>query len=290
MIIVIVSVEIYSKLESFDRLKIKMPPSVPANVATSFSALIPSIITITLIAGFGFAFHQVTGIYLYESIYNLVQKPLESVMQGLPGILILMFVAQCFWVIGIHGNQMIKPIREPLLLASIAVNMTAFQEGKEIPNIITMPFWDVYMNMGGSGVTLGLLIAIFIASKRAEMRSIGKLAIGPGIFNINEPVIFGLPVMLNPVMAIPFILTPLVTGTIGYIATVTGFAGKTVVMVPWTTPPILNAWLSTAGSWGAVITQLICIAVAVLIYLPFVLIANSAKDQASKEEMETEAS
>ncbi|PAC67172.1 PTS lactose transporter subunit IIC, partial [Enterobacter cloacae] len=133
-------------------------------------------------------------------------------------------------------------------------NMTAFQEGKEIPNIITMPFWDVYMSIGGSGVTIGLLIAIFIAGRREEMRSIAKLSSGPGLFNINEPVIFGLPVMLNPVMAIPFIVTPLVTGTIGYIATATGFAGKAVVMVPWTTPPIVNAWLSTAGSMGAVIT------------------------------------
>ena len=108
------------------------------------------------------------------------------------------------------------------------------------------------------------------------MRSIAKLSIGPGVFNINEPVIFGLPVMLNPVMAIPFIITPLITGTIGYIATLTGFAGKAVVMVPWTTPPIINAYLSTAGSVGAVITQIICIVVSVLIYLPFVLIANKA--------------
>lgn len=283
MIIAIVSVEIYSKLANVDKLKIKMPDSVPYNVATSFSALIPSILTVTIVATFGFIFYKVTGIYLYEAIYNVVQRPLESVMQGLPGILILMFVAQFFWVIGIHGNQMIKPIREPLLLASITVNMTAFQEGKEIPNIITMPFWDVYMSIGGSGVTIGLLIAIFIVSKREEMRSIAKLSFGPGIFNINEPVIFGLPVMLNPIMAIPFVITPLVTGTIGYFATATGFAGKAVVMVPWTTPPIINAWLSTAGSMGAVITQLICIAASIFIYLPFVLMANKMSQQTGEE-------
>nr|WP_220185898.1 PTS transporter subunit EIIC [Paenactinomyces guangxiensis] len=282
MIIAIVSVEIYSKLESIDKLKIKMPESVPSNVATSFSALIPSIITVTIIATAGFAFHQLTGMHLYEAVYNLVQKPLENVMQGLPGILILMFVAQSFWIIGIHGNQMVKPIREPLLLASITANMTAFQEGKEIPNIITMPFWDVYMSIGGSGVTIGLLIAIFIASRREEMRSIAKLSIGPGLFNINEPVIFGIPVMLNPLMAIPFIITPLVTGTIGYFATVTGFAGKAVVMVPWTTPPIINAWLSTAGSMGAVITQMICIAVSALIYLPFVILSNRNREQTAE--------
>ncbi|VFS63151.1 PTS system oligo-beta-mannoside-specific EIIC component [Kluyvera cryocrescens] len=119
-----------------------------------------------------------------------------------------------------------------------------------MPNIITMPFWDVYMSIGGSGLTIGLLIAVMIATKRKEMKEIAKLSIGPGIFNINEPVIFGMPIMLNPILAIPFIITPLVTGSIGYFATVTGFAGKAVVMVPWTTPPLINAWLSTAGSMG----------------------------------------
>ncbi|VTP66395.1 PTS system oligo-beta-mannoside-specific EIIC component [Serratia rubidaea] len=212
----------------------------------------------------------------------MVQRPLETVVQSLPGILILMFVAQLFWVIGIHGNQMVKPIREPLLLGAIMVNMTAFEQGKEIPNIITMPFWDVYMSIGGSGITLGLLFAVMIATRRKEMREISKLSLGPSFFNINEPVIFGMPIMLNPILAIPFIITPLITGTIGYFATSIGFAGKAVVMVPWTTPPIVNAWLSTAGSMGAVVTQLICIVVATIIYLPFVKVAARRAEQAEQ--------
>lgn len=254
MFIAILSVEIYCWLEGRKGLKIKMPDTVPPNVSASFSALIPAIITTTAIATFGFLFHQLTGMYLYDAVYQVVQQPLERVVQSLPGILLLMFVAQLFWVIGIHGNQMIKPIREPLLLGAITVNMSAFEQGKEVPNIITMPFWDVYMSIGGSG-----------------------------LFNINEPVIFGMPIMLNPILAIPFIITPLVTGSIGYFATLTGFAGKAVVMVPWTTPPLINAWLSTAGSMGAVVTQLICIVVAVLIYLPFVKIASRRADAAQRQ-------
>lgn len=273
MFIAILSVEIYCRLENVERLKIKMPDTVPPNVSASFSALIPAIITVSAIATFGFVFHQVSGMYLYDAVYRVVQQPLESVVQSLWGILLLMFVAQLFWVIGIHGNQMIKPIREPLLLGAILVNMNAFEQGKEVPNIITMPFWDVYMSIGGSGLTIGLLTAVMLATRRKEMREIAKLSFGPGLFNINEPVIFGMPIMLNPILAIPFIITPLVTGTIGYFATLTGFAGRAVVMVPWTTPPIVNAWLSTAGSMGAVVTQLVCIVVAVLIYLPFVKIA-----------------
>ncbi|MBC3215941.1 PTS sugar transporter subunit IIC [Serratia fonticola] len=289
MFIAILAVEIYSRLEQVKGLRIKMPESVPANVSASFSALIPAIITVVVIATFGFVFHQVTGIYLYDAVYRVIQQPLESVVQSLPGILILMFVAQLFWVIGIHGNQMIKPIREPLLLGAITVNMTAFEQGKEVPNIITMPFWDVYMSIGGSGCTIGLLLAVIIASRRKEMKEIGKLSLGPSFFNINEPVIFGMPIMLNPILAIPFIITPLVTGAIGYFATSLGFAGKAVVMVPWTTPPIINAWLSTAGSMGAVVTQMICIVVAILIYLPFVKVASNraeiAQNQAAKAEL-----
>ena len=280
MFIAILSVEIYTRLERINGLRIKMPESVPPNVAASFSALIPAIITVVLIATFGFVFHRVTGIYLYDAVYKVIQQPLESVMQSLPGILILMFVAQLFWVIGIHGNQMIKPIREPLLLGAITVNMTAFEQGKEIPNIITMPFWDVYMSIGGSGCTIGLLLAVILASRRKEMKEIGKLSLGPSFFNINEPVIFGMPIMLNPILAIPFIITPLVTGTIGYFATSLGFAGRAVVMVPWTTPPLINAWLSTAGSMGAVVTQLVCIGVSVMIYLPFVKVASRRADAA----------
>ena len=274
MFIAILSIELYCWLGKQEKLQLKMPDTVPTNVSASFSALFPTILTVAGIATLGFIVKAATGMYMYDIIYNLVQKPLENIVQGLPGILLLMLIAQIFWVIGIHGNQMVKPVREPLLLAAIAVNTEAFEAGKEVPNIITMPFWDMYMSMGGSGVTIGLLIAIFIVGKRDDMKEIAKLSAAPGIFNINEPVIFGMPIMLNPILAIPFILTPLVTGTIGYIATSIGFAAKAVVMVPWPMPPLVNGYLATAGDFGAVITQLICIVVAVLIYLPFVKVSN----------------
>ncbi|MBL1230218.1 PTS sugar transporter subunit IIC [Enterococcus sp. BWB1-3] len=274
MFVAIASIELYCWLGRQDRLKLKMPDTVPANVSESFSSLFPTILTIAIIATAGFVIKALTGMYAYNIIYNIIQKPLEGIVQGLPGILLLMLIAQVFWVIGIHGNQMVKPVREPLLLAAIAVNTEAFEAGKEIPNIITMPFWDMYMSMGGSGVTIGLLIAVLLVSKREDMREITKLSLAPGIFNINEPVIFGMPIMLNPILAIPFIVTPLVTGTIGYIATSIGFAAKAVVMVPWPMPPIVNAYLATAGDMGAVLTQIICIIVSILIYLPFVKISN----------------
>lgn len=274
MFVAIGSIELYTWLKKQKALQIEMPDSVPTNVSRSFSALFPTMLTVIIIATLGFTIYTVTGMHIYDIIYNVIQGPLENLVQGLPGILLLMFIAQLFWVIGIHGMQMIRPIRDPILLATIAANTEAFEAGAEIPHIINMPFWDIYMVMGGSGMTFALIIAIFIASKREDYRSMAKLSFAPGIFNVNEPIIFGLPIMLNPIIAIPFMIAPLVTGAIGYFATAIGFAGRAVVMIPWTTPPIISAWIATAGDMGAVITQIICLVVAVLIYLPFVYAAN----------------
>lgn len=277
MVIAMLSVELFSWIVKSGKLKITMPESVPANVATSFNVLFPAMITIIACSAVNFGVTQVTGMTLYDIIYSMLQKPLEAVMQGLPGLLILMLVAQIFWVIGIHGNQIIKPVREPLLNAAILANTDLVNSGNYVRsdlNIINMSFWDVYMSMGGSGVTIGLIVAIFIFSKREDYKGIAKLSLAPGIFNINETMTFGLPIMLNPIMAIPFIITPLVTGTIAYFLTAVGFADVLVFAIPWTTPPILSAWLASGGSMTAVITQLICIAVSILIYIPFVIAAN----------------
>ena len=148
MFIAILSVELYTWLSKQDKLKITMPDTVPTNVSRGFSALIPTILTVSLIAAGAHLIFMITGLTLYDIIYTTIQAPLAKVVQGLPGILLLMFVSQIFWVIGIHGNQMIKPIREPILLAAIAENTAAFEAGKEAPNIINMPFWDMYMSMG----------------------------------------------------------------------------------------------------------------------------------------------
>lgn len=277
MVIAMLSVELFSWIVKSGKLKITMPESVPANVATSFNVLFPAMLTIIACSAVNFGVTQATGMTLYDIIYTMLQKPLEAVMQGLPGLLILMLVAQIFWVIGIHGNQIIKPVREPLLNAAILANTDLVNSGNYVRsdlNIINMSFWDVYMSMGGSGVTIGLIVAIFIFSKREDYKGIAKLSLAPGIFNINETMTFGLPIMLNPIMAIPFIITPLVTGTIAYFLTAVGFADVLVFAIPWTTPPILSAWLASGGSMTAVITQLICIAVSILIYIPFVIAAN----------------
>ena len=223
---------------------------------------------------------------LYGIIYTFIQAPLQAVMQGLPGVLILMFVAQVFWCVGIHGNQIIKPVRDPLLNAAILANTDIVNTPNYNPadlNIISMSFWDTYGNIGGSGCVAGLLIAILIFSKRSDYRQVAKLSIAPNIFNISETLHFGLPIMLNPLLMIPFIIAPLVTMTFGYFMTIIGFADVLVYAFPWTTPPILNAWIASGGSIGTIITQILCIVITIAVYAPFVIIANRQKTEVDGE-------
>ena len=286
MVIAMISVEFFSWFVKSGKLKISMPDSVPGNVATSFNVLFPAMITIILCSAVNFGVTQLTGMTLYDIIYTMLQKPLEAVMQGLPGLLILMLVAQLFWVIGIHGNQIIKPVREPLLNAAIIANTDLVNSGNFVRgdlNIINMSFWDVYMSMGGSGVTIGLVVAIFLFSKREDYRGIAKLSLAPGIFNINETMTFGLPIMLNPIMAIPFIITPLITGAIAYFLTVIGFADVLVYAIPWTTPPVISAFLATGGDIMSGVVGLVILIVSVLIYIPFVKVMNKERAEQVEE-------
>ncbi|MTD38900.1 PTS sugar transporter subunit IIC [Erwinia sp. CPCC 100877] len=279
MLIALMSVAIFSKLMSLKRLKIKMPDSVPAGIADSFSSLIPTILTLFIISLISFTFRSIFNMYLSDAIFNMLQAPLQSVMQNPLGILVIIFVTQVFWLFGLHGANITSAIREPLMYTALAANMESVANGNAPEMIVSKPFWSMYCTIGGSGCTLGLLIAIFMISKREDYRTIAKLSSVPAIFTINEPLIFGLPIVLNPIMAIPFVLTPLVTAALGYFATFIGFAGAAYVEVPWTTPVFINAYLSTGGSIGAVVTQAIGLVLSVLIYLPFVKIAGSQKLQ-----------
>lgn len=279
IIIGIITAEIFSKLMKSDKLLIKMPDSVPEGISKSFASVVPTILTLLIISLVSFVFIKISGMNLSDAIFKTLQKPLEGVMQHPLGILIIVLVSQIFWFFGLHGANIVAAIKDPILLSALATNMDLVASGQDPTNIVARPFWYLYCVFGGAGITIGLLLAIFIASKREDYRSVGKLAFIPALFNINEPVIFGLPIVLNPILGIPFILTPLVTASIGYFATYIGFAGIGSLDVPWTTPVFINSFLTTRGSIGAVITQLICIVVSTLIYLPFVKAANKQIDQ-----------
>lgn len=280
IIVGILSTELFCKLQKVEKLQVKMPDSVPIGVSKSFNVLFPGMITLLVISVFGYTFQKISGSYVTDIIYTMFQKPMEAAMQYPLGFLVLVLLCQGFWIIGIHGTSMIKVVREPIALAAIAANLAAYEAGNRMENIFTIPFWNVFVTIGGCGNTIGLIIAIFIFSKREDYRAIAKLSIIPSFFGINEPMIFGLPIVLNPIMAIPFVLAPVVSSLIGYYATMIGFAGVTMIQIPFTVPPLLNAFLASGGSIGLVITQFIAIIVSTLIYIPFVRISNKQAQQA----------
>ncbi|NIZ18742.1 PTS sugar transporter subunit IIC [Entomospira culicis] len=269
IVISILASELFIFLSKVKIFKIYLGEGVPTGVARSFEALIPVILTMSTIAASSLLLKVITGMDLMSLIVFLIQRPLQGVNNSLIGFLFLYGLGTFLFSLGIHHNVITSAFIGPFLLININENMIAFSEGVPAPHILVEPFMATYMNMSGHGLTLPLLIAIFLFSKDKQSRTLGKLSIGPALFNINEPVIFGYPIIFNPPMMIPFVLVPLLGGTLAYFATALGLVNRIVVMLPWTTPPILSGYLATGGDWRASLLQIIIIVMGVFIYLPF---------------------
>lgn len=278
MIVGIISTELYRITSRVEKFKVHMPDSVPPNIAAAFNALIPGLIVIFTISAVGCIFEIIFGITLFEAINLVIQKPLQGILTGLPGYLFLFFMSTLLWFFGIHGTQVLKPIYQAALIAAVAENAEAIANGVPATHILNDAFRASFTTITGAGVTGGLILAIFVFSKREDYRAIAKLGIPCAIFNINEPVIFGLPIVLNPILGIPFMLAPICTAIFGYIMTSIGFAKVMSIMSPWTTPAGIQAFLNAGGHLGTGITQILAIGVSFLVYTPFVIAANKMKD------------
>lgn len=285
MIVAILSVELLTRLMKIEKIKLSLPKGVPANIASSFNLLLPIAITIFTFGLIGYLTHELSGDYLNNLIYFILQKPLEVVVQHPAGILVLVLVSQILWVLGIHGGLVIAPIRNPLFVAALAANIAAVEAGLQPTNAVTMGYWFVFCGIGGSGTTLSLIVAIFIASKRSEHRAVAKFSLLPGLFGVSEPVVFGLPVVLNPVMAIPFVLAGMIAAALPLFATAINFIPAPVVDVPLGVPVILNALIGYQ-TINAVILQIIIFVICIFVYLPFVYMLNRATPSDDEEMIE----
>ena len=280
MLVGLVTGEVFYKLSQNKRLQISMPEQVPPNVAKSFSNLFPIIIILVLFSVFNYLVTLIVPDGIHELIFRTIQTPLQAFGGNVFAVIAFAFISNLLWVLGIHGPNTIAAVRDPIFSPMGLENLDFIaQEGTTVG--IPYPYnWgalnDGFANYGGSGMTLGPLIAIFIFSKREDYKSIARLSIAPGLFNINEPVIFGLPIVLNPILMIPFILTPTVNIVIGYLAIKTGFMNPIGYTVPWTTPGPLIPYLGSGGDWRGLIVGFFTLFVAVLIYSPFVIAANKA--------------
>ena len=288
MIVGIAAIELLHVLEGVEKFKIKLPDAVPPNIAASFNALIPSTLDLLIIGGVALALQLATGLYLNDLIFTLIQAPLQNVGGSFVGGMVFVLLTSLFWCFGLHGNNMVAPVATPLLTALMLENEAAVQAGQVPTNIVNASYWSCFISICGTGIALAITLAIFIAAKREDNRAIAKLSLFPNLFNINETVVFGVPVVLNLPMCVGFVLAPLACYIVSYVLTAIGFCPVTYINVPWTTPIILSGFLASGGNIMGSVTQLICLAVAVLIYIPCVKLheANQNNNDAKAAEAE----
>jgi cellobiose PTS system EIIC component len=269
MIIAMLSTEIYRWIIQ-KNIIFKMPDGVPPAVSRSFVALVPGFFVITIIWLLRLLIEKTDFGSLHNIVGELLGKPLGVLGSSLIGSLVAVFLIQLLWSCGLHGASIVGGVMGPIWLTSMDANRIAFQGDQALPNIFTQQFFDIFIYLGGSGATLSLVIIMMFMARSQQMKQLGRLAIGPGIFNINEPVTFGMPIVMNPLMIVPFILAPLATVIVTYISMKTGLVAKPAgISVPWTMPPIIGGYLATGGKISGAIIQLINFCITFAIYYPF---------------------
>lgn len=261
---------------AFSRSKftIKMPGSVPQNVFDSFFALIP-MAEVLLLFGLARIGLQATGYAsLIQLIATVVIKPLLTVGTGLPAIIVVILLEQILWFLGLHGFNIVWGIVSAFWLPLFLQNVAKFAETKSFADISIAPntMTNVYAMIGGSGATFGLIIAMLIFAKKGEKeREVAKLALVPGCFGINEPVIFGLPIVLNPIMFIPWIVVPLFNAIVAYVVTSIGWVVPLVVLNSGNEPIFFSTWILGGLHMSPVILALVLVIFDVFLYAPFVI-------------------
>ena len=258
-------------------LVIKLPENVPAIVYESFLSLVPMVFLVVLFWFIRFA--------MAIDISNIIQnafKPLVFALNTLPGILTYAFLVTMLWSVGINGDNTMDAIVAPIFLQYLAVNVGATTEGKALPYVTANGFFTTFVNVGGTGATIALAL-IMLNSREPGFRKISRISLPTQIFQINEPIFFGFPIVLNPIFMVPYVLNALILTTGSYLLMHWNIIHKPFVNVPWTTPPIIGHYLVTGGDWKAAVWGAVSILIAMAVYYPF---AKAAERQRLKLEAE----
>jgi PTS system cellobiose-specific IIC component len=270
IIISILSTTIYSFMIN-KNIIIKMPKEVPPAISKSFSAIIPGAITLTTFMAISLIFERTSFHSIHNFVYEFLQKPLIGLGTSFAATIAAVFLVQFFWFFGIHGHLVVNPIMDTVWNIASLENLNAYNNNLPLPHIVTKQFVEMFTVSIGSMGALSALTAIFLVSKVKQQREVAKLGFIPGIFNISEPTLFGLPVILNPVMAIPWMLGGPLTAGIAYFATAVGIMPRTTgVAVPWTMPLGISGTLATNSIMGGIV-QIVCFIAVVLLWIPFIL-------------------
>ena len=264
---------VYSWFMKHD-IRIKMPAGVPEGVANSFTALIPAFVLITG-ATIVYAFFKfVLDTTLIEAVYSFIQTPLQGLTDSLGGVIAMGLLVPFLWWFGVHGSTIVTGIMGSLLQANGLANQAIVDSGLELTienggRIVTGQFLGQFMTVTGAGITIGLVMYMIFFAKSQQCKELGKLGGVPGLFNINEPILFGTPIVMNPFLAIPFIGMPVLSGIITYFALATGLVPLfSAISVPWTTPPIVSGFI--IGGWRAAVLQAVILILSFFAYLPFI--------------------
>lgn len=280
MIVAFLAVHIYAFANSKGWV-IKMPDGVPPTVIQSFAALIPATLVITVFFVVNIIFSFTPFENAFNFVFEMLQIPLLNLGNTVWAMVTAYIFVHIFWFIGVNGGSVVGAVYNPILQTLAAQNLEAFRTGEPIPNIISQQFQDLFATFGGAGSTLSLLIAMLLFCRSKRIKNLGKLSLAPGIFGINEPIIFGLPIVLNPIMFVPFLLVPTFNIVVSYIVMKIGLVPyPSGVPITWTTPIIVSGFLSTG--WTGAVLQVLLLIAGVFIYMPFIKIMDK---QFMKEEM-----
>lgn len=260
------------------RFMLHLSTNMPHAEQAAFDSLIPAMVAIFSVGGINYLFQAVTHDYFGDWLLTTIQMPLVKWGQGFGTVLLVTLLVQVFWFFGINGLGVLSPILDSIWLTAQNGNITAATSGKVPPYVWVRGSFDVFAWFGGAGGTLMLIIAILAFSKRSDYRTIAKIALAPGIFNIGEPILLGLPVVLNPVYLIPFLLTPVVNVAFSYWVSVMGLVNPVQVAVPSIMPPIIGPFLACNYDWRAIILSIVNMLIAFAIWSPFVIAADKIAD------------
>ncbi len=264
-------------------IKIKMPESVPPAVAQPFESIIPSLLVVTVFWIIRLLFDGIVGADVFATFNTVVGIPLQAVGGSVFGVIIAMIFAQLLWFFGIHGASIVTGVYTPVLQVLQDQNKVATLAGDLPQNIINQSFWDSYASIG----VIGSIIAIILIAKSKQYIQMKKIAGVPYVFNVGEPTLFGIPLMMNATYFIPLLFSNVASIVISYIAFATGIVPipTGLVQLPWTTPLVISGYFVTGSIMGAVL-QIVCLVVVTLIWIPFVKIADAqiVEQEAKQEE------
>lgn len=264
LFISILTADLYCYMRKCEFGKISLPDTVPASLSDVFASIVPGAILLIIYTAL-FVIMNKMGTTLPELVYGFLSPSLKAVdnLGFSVGITILVHI---FWFFGIHDaalSGVLSPIRD----GNLSINAAAHAAGEALPNIFTTPFWVYFVAIGGCGSVLALTIMLCV-SKSKQLKTIGRLGIVPAFFNISEPVIFGLPLMLNPVFFVPFLLTSTINAGIAFAAMQFGLVAKSFAMLSWQMPSLFGSFFSTMD-WKAPVLVVILILIDGVVYYPF---------------------